>query len=351
MKSYTLKEIKEKLGIDSSDIDSYINISGPAKIENAEQGEIASLHNPKYEKLLYDTKASAVFVPENFKPKNDIGDLILIKTSNPLDAFAEVINLFYPYEKLPAIISDKATIEKNCQIGENVWIGDYSYISPHCKIGNDTKIFPQVYIGVNAEIGENCFIYPGVKIYANVKIGNNCTIHSGAVIGADGFGFTHVENNEYKKIKHAGGVIIEDNVEIGANACIDRATLGNTIIRKGVKIDNLVQVGHNVEIGANTVIAGQAGISESTKIGNNCMIGGQAGFAGHLKIAPYTKVNGQSGVISSVNKENQFLYGTPALEYLTFLRSYSVFKKLDSLQKKVENLEKKLSCDEEEITE
>lgn len=351
MKSYTLKEIKEKLEIISSDIDSYINISGPAKIENAVPGEIASLHNPKYEKLLYDTKASAVFVPENFKPKNDIGDLILIKTSNPADAFAEVINLFYPYEKLPSVISDKASIEKDCHIGENVWIGDYSYISPHSKIGNDTKVFPQVYIGVNAEIGENCVIYPGVKIYANVKIGNNCTIHSGAVIGADGFGFTHVENNEYKKIKHAGGVIIEDNVEIGANACIDRATLGNTIIRKGVKIDNLVQVGHNVEIGANTVIAGQAGISGSTKIGNNCMIGGQAGFAGHLKIAPYTKVNGQSGVISSVVKENQFLYGTPALEYLTFLRSYSVFKKLDSLQKKVDNLEIKINPTEEETTE
>lgn len=343
MKSITLKEIKDKLGFKTHDIDEYIRISGPAKIENAVQGEIAFYHNPKYEDWIYKTGASALFVPENFEPKSEIKETVLIKTKNPTEAFAETIKIFYPFSELPSGISPNAVISESSTKGNNIWVGDFSCISSNAYIGDETKIFSHVFIGENVKIGTNCIIYPGVKIYANVEIGNNCIIHSGAVIGADGFGFTHGENKEFRKIMHAGGVVVEDNVEIGANTCIDRATLGNTIIRKGVKIDNLVQIGHNVEVGANTVIAGQAGISGSTKIGHNCMIGGQAGFAGHLKIAPYTKVNGQSGVNSSVTKENQFLYGSPALDYLNFLRSYSVFKKLDILQKKVDSLEKLLN--------
>lgn len=266
------------------------------KIEEATEGSISFLANPKYLPYIYKTGASAVIVKSDFEPEKEL-KANLIKVDDPYSAFAKLLE---EYQKLTAKV--KTGIEQpsfqheTASYGENVYLGAFSYLGENAKVGNNTKIYPNTYIGDNVEIGENTIIHPGVKVYANCKVGSNCVIHSGVVIGSDGFGFAPQEDGTYKSIPQTGNVIIEDHVDIGANTTIDCATMGSTIIKSGVKLDNLVQIAHNVEVGKNTVIASQAGLSGSAKIGENCQIGGQAGITGHLKMADRTIIGPQAGV-------------------------------------------------------
>ncbi|OFX62484.1 MAG: UDP-3-O-(3-hydroxymyristoyl)glucosamine N-acyltransferase, partial [Bacteroidetes bacterium GWA2_30_7] len=242
-------------------------------------------------------------------------------------------------------------IHETAKTGERVYVGSFSYISKNVTIGDDTKINPQVFIGDNVKIGKNVTLYPGVKIYSNCVIGNDCTLHSGVVVGSDGFGFAHCYENNYKKVPQVGNVIIEDSVEIGANTTIDRATLGSTIIRKGVKLDNLIQIAHNVEIGENTVIAAQSGVAGSTKVGKNCMIGGQVGIVGHIKIADGVKIAAQSGVGASIENENELVQGSPAFKSNQYQKSYVSFRKLPEIVNQINSLQKELDLLKEKLGE
>lgn len=319
-----------------------------AKIEEGKPGTLSFLANPKYEPYLYTTRASIVLVNKDFVPSEKV-NTTLIRVDNAYEAFASLLKLVEQKRPVRAGVHPSAIVEPSSTTGEEVFIGPFVYIGENCTIGDGCIIYPHVYIGDNTTIGKKSIIYPGVKIYHECIIGNNCIIHAGTVIGSDGFGFAPQSDNEFVKIPQIGNVIIEDNVEIGANCAIDRATIGSTIIRKGVKLDNLVQIGHNVEIGENTVMAGQTGIAGSTKIGRNCMFAGQVGIAGHLKIADGTKIGAQSGIPGDVKKENSVLLGYPAFEHKDFLRSSVIFRKLpemkskiDEITKEVDNLKKKL---------
>ena len=319
-----------------------------AKIEEGKPGALSFLANPKYEPYLYTTGSSIVLVNRDFVPSERV-NATLIRVDNAYEAFASLLKLVEQKRPVKAGIHPSAIVEPSSQTGSEVFIGPFVYIGENCRIGDGCVIYPHVYIGDNTTIGKKSIIYPGVKIYHECVIGNNCIIHAGTVIGSDGFGFAPQSDNEFVKIPQIGNVIIEDNVEIGANCAIDRATIGSTVIRKGVKIDNLVQVGHNVEIGENTVMAGQTGIAGSTKIGRNCMFAGQVGIAGHLKIADGTKIGAQSGIPGDVKKENSVLLGYPAFEHKDFLRSSVIFRKLpemksklDEIAKEIDNLRKKM---------
>ena len=305
------------------------------------------LANPKYEHYLYDTKSSVVLVNKSFVPSEKVV-ATLIKVENSYEAFASLLRLVDQARPRKKGIHSTAIIEATAKIGSDVFIGPYAYIGENCVIGDGCSVYPQVYIGDNTKLGNNCTINPGVKIYHDCIIGEGCTIHAGTVIGSDGFGFAPQSDNEFMKIPQLGNVIIEDHVEIGANVTIDRATMGSTIIRKGVKLDNLIQIGHNVEVGENTVMAGQTGIAGSTKIGKNCMFGGQVGISGHLKIADGTKIGAQGGILGDIKEENTVILGSPAIELKQFLKSSVIFKKLpemkikiDSLEKEIESLKKK----------
>ncbi len=314
-----------------------------AKIEEAKQGALSFLANPVYENYLYTTNASIVLVNKDFKPKQNYKPT-LIKVDDAYKAFATLVEVYQNIKQQNISgVEEFAFIDKTAKIGENVYIASFSYIAKNAKIGNNVKIYPHVYIGENVEIGDNTIIYPGVKIYHDCKIGKNCIFHSGVVIGSDGFGFAPQEDGTYKKIQQIGNVIIEDNVEIGANTVVDRATLGSTVIKKGVKLDNLIQIAHNVEVGENTVIAAQAGVSGSTKIGKNCMIGGQSGFVGHIKVADFTKIGAQAGVSKTIKEPNTVLMGSPAFEIHNFQRSYVAFKKLPDTMKRIQELEKQIN--------
>ncbi len=322
--------------------DSSASISNIAKIEEAEQGCIAFLANMRYESFLYTTKASAVIVSEGFQPKQPVSTALIYTK----DAYAAFTNLLHEYQRLTSM--SKVGTESPVYTGEGTSFGDgiyrgaFSYVGKNCQIGNNVKIYPHVVIGDNVTIGDNTIVYAGVKIAEGCCIGRFCTIQAGAVIGSDGFGFAPQADGSYKNIPQLGNVVLEDHVDIGANTVVDRATLGSTIIRKGVKLDNLIQIAHNVEVGENTVIAGQAGVSGSSKIGANCRIGGQVGIAGHLKIAVGTSIAAQSGISDHIEETGKAWFGSPAFEMRNFLRTYSVFKKLPSLQKRVEELEKLL---------
>lgn len=312
-----------------------------SKIEEGKEGSLSFLANPKYTPYLYKTNASIVIVDKDY-PNLDKIKPTLIKVANAYQAFASLLKLydavFSPEKKG---IEEPAFIDETAKYGKDVYIGAFSYIGKNVEIGNNVKIYPQVYLGDNVKIGDNTIIRPGVKIYNDCVIGNNCTIHSGTIIGSDGFGFAPQESG-YEKVYQIGNVIIEDNVEIGANTTIDRATLGSTVIKKGVKLDNLIQVAHNVEIGEHTVIAAQTGISGSTKLGKYCMVGGQAGFVGHISIADEVKIAAQSGVEKTVKNPGEILQGSPAYNARQYQRSYVVFRKLPDLQKKIYELEKEL---------
>ncbi|MCS6795192.1 MAG: UDP-3-O-(3-hydroxymyristoyl)glucosamine N-acyltransferase [Raineya sp.] len=322
-----------------------VEISNVAKIQEAKTGDIAFLANPKYEPYIYTTQASAVIVNKDFQPKQAVSATLL----RVEDAYTAFSKLLLEYEKL--INSPKKGIEQPCYIhekaivGENVYVGAFTYISEKAQIGSNTQIYPNVFIGENVKIGENTIIYAGVKIYKNCVIGNNCIIHAGAVIGSDGFGFAPQTDGSFQTIPQLGNVVIEDNVSIGANTTIDRATLGATLIKKGVKIDNLVQIAHNVVIGENTVIAAQVGIAGSTEVGANCMFGGQVGIAGHLKIANKVNIGAQSGLGTDITQENTNWQGSPAIDLKEFYRAYAVFKKLPEIYKKLTQIERQLQED------
>jgi UDP-3-O-[3-hydroxymyristoyl] glucosamine N-acyltransferase len=312
-----------------------------AKIEEGHKGALSFLANPKYEHYIYTTESSIVLVNKSFVASSKI-NATLIRVENAYESFASLLKLIDQAQPRKKGIHSTAVIEPSARVGSDVYIGPYAYIGENCVVGDSSAIYPHAYIGDNTRIGKDCILYSGVKIYNDCVVGEGCTIHAGTVIGSDGFGFAPQSETEFMKIPQIGNVVIEDHVEIGANVAIDRATMGSTIIRKGVKLDNLIQIGHNVEIGENTVMAGQTGIAGSSKIGKNCMIGGQVGIAGHLKIADGTKIGAQSGIAGDIKNENSILLGTPAFDHIIYLRSSVIFKKLPELKTKVDILEKQV---------
>lgn len=309
------------------------------KIEEAAAGQLSFLANPKYEDYLYTTAASIVIVNESLELKQPVGPS-LIRVPDAYSAFATLLTKYQELKTQQLVgIQDPSFVSPSASLGTSVFIGAFAYVGDNVKIGNQVKIFPHVYIGNHVTIGDNCIIHPGVKIYYDCKIGRQVTIHAGSVIGSDGFGFAPQADGSFKKVPQIGNVVVEDGVEIGANATIDRATIGSTIIRSGAKLDNLIQVAHNVEVGQNTVIAAQAGVSGSTKIGNNVMIGGQAGIVGHIVIADGSKINAQSGVSKSIKAPNTAVTGSPAFDYTSALRSQAVSRNLPEMEKRLKELE------------
>lgn len=319
-----------------------------AKIEEGRPGALAFLANPKYSKYLYETQASIVLVNKSFVPESAVS-ATLIKVDDAYQAFASLLELYQQSKPIKKGIEKDCFIHDSALIGQNVYIGSFAYIDNNVQLGNEAKIYPHVYIGENVKVGENTIIYPGVKIYADCIIGANCVIHAGAVIGADGFGFAPNSDNNYKKVPQIGNVIIEDYVEIGANTCVDRATMGSTIIRKGVKLDNLIQIAHNVEVGENTVMAAQVGIAGSVKIGRDCMFGGQAGIAGHLSITNGTKLGAQCGVNSSITQENATLIGSPVMDFKDYMKSFVLFRNFPKIHQQIGALEKEIKQLKEQI--
>ena len=315
-----------------------------AKIQDAKKGQITFLANPKYEQFIYTTQASAVIVNKDFVAKKPVtSNLILVD-----DAYISFTSLLEEYHKLMSFqksgIEQPSYVGENVVAGENIYRGAFSYIGNNVVIGKNVKVYPHVFVGDDVMIGDNTILHPHVKLYSGTKIGSHCVIHAGTVIGSDGFGFAPQENGTYKAIPQMGNVIIEDHVCIGANTVIDCATLSgdSTIIRQGVKLDNLIQVAHNVEIGRNTVIAAQTGISGSTKLGENCVIAGQVGMAGHIVIANKTSIGAQAGILKSVSKEGQQLIGSPAFDVKEYFKAYAVFKKLPDLNQRLRELQSKL---------
>jgi UDP-3-O-[3-hydroxymyristoyl] glucosamine N-acyltransferase len=336
---YTAKEIADIL---QGEIEGDPNaiIKGFSKIDESEKDTISFIANPKYTKFIYNTEASAVLVNKDFKATSDINST-LIKVDNAYHAFAKLLMMEDKSKIEEEGISKLATIKDSAEIGEGVYIGDHVFIEENARIGNNVKILPHSYIGKSVTIEENTVIYPDVKIYYDCEIGKNCVIHAGVIIGSDGFGFAPQSDNNYQKVPQVGNVIIEDNVDIGANTCLDRSTIGSTIIRKGVKLDNLIQIAHNVEIGENTVIAAQTGIAGSAKIGRDCMIGGQVGIVGHIKVGDGAKIAAQSGVSSNV-KAGEVVQGAPAFDFGKYQKSYVLFRKLPDIYKKITELEKEI---------
>lgn len=318
--------------------DANISVSSFGKIEEAQKGQLAFLANPKYEEYLYITNASIVIVNENLELKHPV-KLTLIRVADAYSAFAALLAKYQEIitQQLSGI-QQPAYLAKTAVYGENVFIGAFAYLGEKVKIGDNTKIFPNVYIGDNVTIGNNSIIHPGVKIYHDCVVGNHVIIHAGTVIGGDGFGFAPQADGSFKKVPQIGNVVIEDNVEIGANTTIDRATIGSTTIRSGAKLDNLIQIAHNVEVGNSTVIAAQTGISGSTKIGKGVMIGGQAGIVGHVQIGDGAKINAQSGVSKSV-EAGKAVTGSPAYDYTSALRSQALSRNLPELEKRIKELE------------
>ncbi len=314
-----------------------------SKIDEGRPGTMTFLANPKYTPYIYNTGASVIVVNDDFSATQAIAGT-LIRVADAYSAFATILEMFDQSQSTITGISNLASIAPSVKMGENVSVGEFSVIGKNVVLGDNVVIHPQVFIGLNVTIGDHSLLYPGVKVYHNSVIGTRCILHSGVVIGSDGFGFAPIADNKYQKIPQLGNVIIEDNVEIGSNTTIDRATLGSTIIRTGVKLDNLIQVGHNAEIGENTVIAAQTGISGSTKIGKNCQIGGQVGIAGHLTIADNVKIAPSSGIEASITKEGVIMLGTPiALEINKARRNYIHWRNLDEIVKKIYSIEKQLN--------
>lgn len=318
-----------------------VEVSKLSKIEEGQEGTLTFLANPKYTPYIYSTKASIAIVNKTFNPEYDI-ETTLIKVDDAYAAFSKVLEYYNLVKLNKSGIEQPSFLAESSKYGENIYIGAFSYLGENVILGDNVKIFPNVYIGDNVTIGNNTIVFAGCKIYSETLIGNHCVINSGAIIGADGFGFSPNENGEYTKVPQTGNVILEDFVDIGAATTIDRATLGSTIIRRGVKLDNQIQIAHNVEIGKNTVIAAQTGIAGSTKIGENCQIGGQVGIVGHISIGNNVKIQAQSGISRNV-KDDEVLQGSPALGYGDFNKSYVHFKNLPKIVKHINDLEKKLN--------
>lgn len=316
-------------------------VSSVGKIEEAKKGDLAFLSNPKYEHYIYETNASIVIVAKSFNPTKEV-KATMVKVDDPYASFAKLLDLYIANKPQKSGISSLASISAKAKVADDAYVGEFAVIDDGAVISEGAKIYPHVYVGMGVKIGKNVILNSGVKIYEGCVLGDNVTIHSGSVIGADGFGFAPQADGSYKKIPQIGNVVIEDNVEIGANTCVDRATMGSTFIRKGVKLDNLIQIGHNVVIGHDTVAAAQTGIAGSTKIGANCMFAGQVGVAGHITVADKTQAGSQSGIGSAVKTEGAVLLGTPAYKARDFQRAYMVFKELPEMRREIAALRKEL---------
>ena len=324
--------------------DPNVEVSQLAKIEEGKKGSLTFLANPKYKPYIYSTKASITIVNTDFEPDEKLSTT-LIKVEDAYSAFTRLLE-YYNQIKLNKVgVEEPSFISESSPLGDNCYLGAFAYVGNNVKIGANVKIYPNAFIGDNVVLGDNTIVFSGAKIYSDCVIGQNCVINSGAIIGADGFGFAPNEKGEYSKVPQIGNVILEDYVDIGAGTTIDRATLGSTVIRRGVKLDNQIQIAHNVEIGKNTVIAAQTGIAGSTKIGENCQIGGQVGIVGHITIGNNVKIQAQSGIGRHV-KDNEVLQGSPALTYGDYNKSYVYFKNLPKIVEKVHNLEKKIKKNE-----
>lgn len=317
-----------------------VTVNNVSRIEEGKPGTLSFLANPKYEKYIYDTSSSIVLVNDSFKPEKPIA-ATLIRVKNAYDAFARLLDLYDQMKPGKQGTSSMVSIHETAVVGDNVYIGDFVCISQDAQVGNNVQIYPHVYLGDHAVVGDNTILYPGVKVYHDCKVGANCIIHGGTVIGSDGFGFAGQEERKYKKIPQLGNVVIEDDVEIGSNVSIDRATMGSTIIRRGVKMDNLIQVAHNVEIGEDTVIIAMSGIAGSTKIGKKCIIAAQAGVVGHLEIEDEVIIGAQAGVNRNLKKGDVVL-GSPAFLIGPFRRSHAIFKTLPELRNMVLELQREV---------
>jgi UDP-3-O-[3-hydroxymyristoyl] glucosamine N-acyltransferase len=316
-----------------------VTVSGVSKIEEGQPGTLSFLANPKYENYIYNTSSSIVLVNRTFKLKSEV-KATLIKVDDAYQGFASLLDLYMQAKQNTLHgIESPVSIHETANIETDVYVGAFTSIGKNAKVGKGTKIFPQVFIGENVSVGENCILYAGAKIYDDSVIGNNCILHSGTVIGSDGFGFAPQEDGTYKKIPQIGNVILEDNVEIGANTTIDCGTFGSTIIRKGAKIDNLVQIAHNCDIGENTVIAGQTGMAGTTKVGKNCKLAGQVGLAGHLTIGNNVQIGAQSGVSKSI-KDNEIVLSSPAVNYREAIKTYTIIRNLPKLREELIQLQK-----------
>lgn len=315
-----------------------VKVSNIAKIEEAGEGMLSFIANPKYEEFIYTTKASILIVNESLVIERPIHST-LIRVKDAYSAFALLLEKYRYLTGNKSGIQQPAHIPQSVKMGQNVFVGAFAYLGENVVLGNNVKIYPGVYLGENVVVNDDAVLYPGVKVYDNCIVGSRAILHAGCVIGGDGFGFAPQPDGSYKKVPQIGNVVIYDDVEIGANTTIDRATMGSTIIRQGVKLDNLIQVAHNVDIGINTVIAAQTGVSGSTKIGQNCVIGGQVGMVGHIHIADGTKINAQSGLSKSITVPNSSLTGSPAYDYKSSLKSQAIFRNLPDLEKRVKELE------------
>lgn len=323
---FKAKEIAEILG-GTVDGNPEVSVTSFARIESGKPGTICFFANPKYEHYVYTCKADIIIVNRSFEPKEPVS-ATMVRVDDAYAAVAALLDYVTARKRsYRRYRGCRSRVRWSSKIGKKVYIGDFAYVGRKAEIGDYTRISENVYVGDGVKIGSHCIIYPGVRIYPGMVIGNNVIIHSNAVIGADGFGFAPLEDGTWKKIEHTGNVIIEDDVEIGANTCVDKSQMGSTLIRKGAKIDDLCMIAHNVEVGSNTVMAAQTGIAGSTKVGNHCIIAGQVGIAGHITIVDNTTIGAQAGVLGSIKEEGKAFMGTPAIPYKDYLRSYAVFKK------------------------
>ncbi|MBN1183284.1 MAG: UDP-3-O-(3-hydroxymyristoyl)glucosamine N-acyltransferase [Bacteroidales bacterium] len=336
---FTAKMIAEFLkGEIEGNPDSVVN--DVSKIEEGKPGTLAFLANPKYAKYLYETRASIILINKDFELEKSV-NTTLIRVENAYNAFASLLQLYEQYKPQKSGVEEPSYISKSARIGSNVYIGAFAYVGENAVIGDNVKLYPHVFVGDNAKVGDNSKLYSGVKLYSECQVGKNCIIHSGTVVGSDGFGFAPAEG-VYNKIPQVGNVILEDDVEIGANTSVDRATMGSTIIRKGAKLDNLIQIAHNVEIGENSVIISQSGIAGSTKLGKNCILAAQAGIVGHLTIADGVKIGAQSGVAHSIKEEGVAILGSPAFDFRESRKSIAIYKNLPQLRQQVIDLEREI---------
>ncbi len=314
-----------------------------AKIEEGAQGMLSFLANPKYTHYIYETQSSVVIVNDDFEATAPI-NATLIRVPDAYASFAKLLAFYDQMTQNKQGVSSLAFVSATAQCGENLYLGEFAFVGEHAKIGNNVKLYPQVYVGDGCVIGDNTVLYPGVKLYRNTVVGRNCILHAGAVLGADGFGFAPQPDGHYEKIPQVGNVVIDDNVEIGANTTIDRSTMGSTRVCKGVKLDNLIHLAHNTEVGENSALAAQVGVSGSTHLGKNCVVGGQSGFVGHLSIADGSKFGGQSGIMGSIKEENQEFMGTPIQPLRKYLVSNARFRHIDEMARKIDALEKELAA-------
>ena len=320
--------------------DANIKVNKVCRIEEGEEGALAFLANTKYTQYIYDTQASIVIINEDAVLERPT-KATLVRVKDAYSAFATLLELYSSMQQKRTGQSSLCSINKEAKVAENVYVGEFSVIEKGASVDEGSQIYPQVFIGENVRVGKNTTIFPGVKIYHDCVVGDNCILHSGAVIGADGFGFAPLEDGTFKKIPQTGNVIIEDEVEIGANTCVDRSTMGSTILKKGVKVDNLCQVAHNCVMGNNTVMSGMSALAGSTLIGDNCFIAGQTGFAGHLKVGDRVKVGARSAIYGDVEADSK-IWGAPACDARDYMRSTILFKKLPELEKRIRELEKQL---------